>query len=197
MMKAEEQLRKTIIASMDKAVWSDIQPLLNAVTCARDDGVAMDENGCDENAIRLMLALREKMREMGLAPKCHLHENEWKDLESFYKKRTNLLAESYKYVEKLKRTYKFEHNIMPVNAHYTDDGWDYGNKSYDEIEWIFPVGRGKQKHTHFYYNELDHYLTYLVGRIRGKKSADDCSRECGLKVLKSEIEDLQENGTHA
>lgn len=197
-MKAEEQLRKTIITTMGRSVWNDIQPLLNAVMRARDDGLLIDDNGCDESVINLMFELRKNMREMGLAPKCGLQENEWKNLELFYKKRTELLSKTHLFKNKLENTYRFESDIMPINKHYTDDGWNYGNEyEYDKTEWIFPVGRGKQKYTHYYYNELDHYLSYLVGKIRSEKDSNDCCRECGLKVLKSEIEDLYENGNNA
>ena len=50
------------------------------------------------------------------------------------------------------------------------DGWKYfeylnqNNQNYDyDIEW-FCVG--KNVVGHIYYNELDHYLTYLLGAIR-------------------------------
>ena len=50
---------------------------------------------------------------------------------------------------------------------YLVDGWDYSeylkkNPSKTDIEWFIKLNK---KVYHLYYNELDHYLTYLVGAI--------------------------------
>ena len=70
---------------------------------------------------------------------------------------------------------------------YLVDGWDYSeylkkNPSKTDIEWFFKLNK---KVYHLYYNELDHYLTYLVGAIRRGKSRD------GIKQGKNIKEDLK------
>ena len=44
--------------------------------------------------------------------------------------------------------------------------------------------------THFYYNELDHYLTYYVGLIKQQEKVMK-GKDPGLKEIKREIELLK------
>ena len=174
----------------------EINRLYSEVIEANKKGKCCGEFGDDESTRLLMTELRKRMREQKFAPNCKLQNMDWKKKEGkedFYRKRTELVGKTEKYKKLFPKTYNYECKTMPINTSYNFDGWNYGEKKYQNEEWIFPVGKKQIMYTHFYYNELDHYLTYLIGFIRRKgEDAKDSCGECGLKILKSEIEEKQE-----
>jgi hypothetical protein len=118
----------------------------------------------------------------------------YREQEIFYQKRTELLENNETFKKYFPNTWLFDTKIKSPNRGYTDDGWNYGiiDAEFDDCEWVVPIGRNGRK-THYYYNELDHYLTYLIWKIREKDNADDNSKECGLTILKNEIDYIVEN----
>ena len=125
-----------------------------------------------------MLHIRHQMMALSLAPDCKLEDgNRFKYLEHNSKEFKNRFPLPYKFEKKRNNE---NDSIIPVN--YLDDGWIYDNINYKDSDWMIKCSKGL---THYYYNELDHLLSYLVGRLycKGKWGA----REPGLIILIYEI----------
>lgn len=144
--------------------------------------------GGDESAIKLMRYLRKKMIEYGLAPKEPLKHGNDGEIPKF---RTELLKSMKGFQERFPKTWEYDCKTRNPNFGYTDDGWDYqrvGISAESENEWLAKKG---DILTHFYYNELDHYFTHFVGKLRGYTGPE---RETGLKIIIGEIEkEIEEN----
>jgi len=189
----ENKFIETIEKVFEEDRWDDIKTLLNKVREKREKA----EDGCgkygdDSTTIELMLYIRKLMREEKLIPSVPLEnyiqsqpltiENLKKFVVLDGKTRSWLTA-------RYKKEYPISYDSEPESHSwdYFDDGWDYSeylekNPSKADIEWFFKLNK---KISHLYYNELDHYLTYLVGAIRRGKSCD------GIKQGKNIKEDLK------
>ena len=172
----------------------EIEPLYKKVIENRDNNVKCGTYGDDSATIELILYLRHEMREnklissepisnyLKVIPKT---KEDCKELlENFLEndgKDRSWLTEEYK-----KRfPYSYESEPESHINDYTDDEWNYfeylnqNNQNYDyDIEW-FCVG--KNVVGHIYYNELDHYLTYLLGSIRLDKEKDSIKKRENIK----------------
>lgn len=123
--------------------------------------------GDSEQAREIMLIIRKKMRENGLAP----NEKLVKDKE-------------YTACEKYPKNFRdrYREVIAVDKGHYKEDGWDYNADKYEDEDWIIKSG---EIYTHLYYNELDHYFTHLIKRIEcGQRFS---TRDEGLKKMRDEI----------
>lgn len=187
-MMATEQFEKTVRAVFGDLYLDSIADLYKKVETAPYDPKGAPYGG-DAPAIALMLAIREKMREKGLAPREKMELDEKDTLERLLRRRTELLRKNETFRELFSKTWKYDLEIMDPNDGYDFDGWDYQGIDLKPEEWVVKLGRSKP--SHLYYNELDHYLTYLVGAIRQNHEASDGSRECGLMVLKHEIAEIK------
>lgn len=190
----EEIFEKTIKIAFGKDSWKDKELLnkYNKVIKKRNEflnnGKAEDdcgEFGDDPTTIELMLYVRKLMREEKLIPDVSLKiciQSESLTIDNLKKfvvldsKTRSWLTTEYK--ERFPISYYSEPESHIWD--YGDDGWDYSeyqkeNSLDADIEWLFPfkdrIGRTKRI-GHIYYNELDHYLTYLVGAIRKNKTSD-------------------------
>ncbi|MFS9249373.1 hypothetical protein [Streptococcus infantis] len=157
----------------------EIEPLYKKVIENRDNNVKCGRYGDDPATIELILYLRHKMRENKLISSEPISNylkaipKTMKDYEELFK---NFLENDGKdrswLTEEYKKRFPYSYESEP-ESHIDDymfDGWKYfeylnqNNQNYDyDIEW-FCVG--KNVVGHIYYNELDHYLTYLLGAIR-------------------------------
>lgn len=156
--------------------------------------------GGDKCAIELMRYLREQMRKCGLAPTEPLKQGK----SGFYRFRTELLRNTVGFRDRFPETWKFDCEIRKRNSGYTEDGWDYRiaglsikpeeDRETKETEWLDLDKKGAIL-THFYYNELDHYLTNLVGRIRGYYCRS--AKEEGYRTIEREIEEDNQSGASA
>lgn len=188
----ERKFKETIEIVFGKDSWKDKELLnkYNKVIEKRDEilnnGKAEDgygEYGGNPTTIELMLYVRKLMREKKLNPDVPLKfyiQSESVTIENFKnfivhdgKNRSWLTTE---YEKRFRESYDSEpeshfgpHNLEPESKKwaYLDDGWDYSkyleeNSLNADIEWLFEI---EDKLGHVYYNELDHYLTYLVGAI--------------------------------
>lgn len=168
------------------------------------------EDGCgkygdDPTTIELMLYIRKLMREEKLIPDVPLKfyiQSESVTIENFKnfivhdgKNRSWLTTE---YEERFPISYRSEpeSHFGPHNSEtesdkwdYLDDGWDYSkyleeNSLNADKEWFFEI-KGKRGHNdrlgHIYYNELDHYLTFLVYAIRTNKTCDRSRHGVNIK----------------
>lgn len=188
-MKAQEQFENVIKAVFGQKFLEEINELYQHVRESAGKG-EFNKYGGDSLSIALMLPIRAAMREKGLAP---AELPNFSNLERFYESRTELLKQTSEFQRTFPKTWEFDCVIKCPNRGYTDDGWDYENEEVkkmseeeQEKEWIIRDSKsGKLKH--YYYNELDHYLTYLVGAIRKIEHANDNVKECGVFVLKYEI----------
>ena len=187
-MKAKEQFEKTVCAVFGDSYFESILDLYNEVLAAPYDPDGTPYGG-DAPAIALMRVIREKMREKGLAPKAEIKLDKKDTLENLLRTRTELLDKNKTFQQLFGKTWKYDVEIMNPNDDYDFDGWNYQGIALKPEEWV--VKLGKRKPSHLYYNELDHYLTYLVGAIRQNREAADSSRECGLMVLKHEIAEIK------
>ena len=173
-----------------------------------DDDEIIGKYGCSIGAMELMLFIRKRMRDEGLAPSIILENNE---LEKNSKEHYNFIINSIenysrKFIERFPCTYNTdihkkraciikEKYDVSYNLIYDYDGWNYENlinQNPEKIklnseDWI-------TKERHLYYNELDHYLTYYVGLIKrlikGQAKQMSC-QDPGLKEIKREIELLK------
>lgn len=208
----EKKFKETIEIVFGPDSWKDKELLnkYNKVIKKRDEilnnGKAEDGYGGyggNPTTIELMLYVRKLMREKKLIPDVPLKfyiQSESVTIENFKnfivhdgKNRSWLTKE---YEKRFDESYKSEpeshfgpHNLEPESQKwdYLDDGWDYSkyqkeNSLDADIEWLFESKDGLY---HLYYNELDHYLTYLVGAILRGKSCD------GIKQGKNIKEDLK------
>ena len=162
-----------------------------------DESDGLPPYGGDQCAIKLMLYLREQMRKCGLAPKVSLKQGE----KRFYRFRmeglrnTNTVAFKYRFPE----TWAYDCEERNPNRGYKEDGWDYQIVAQDVeqgAEWLekFQTKDRGVILTHFYYNELDHYLTHLVGAIRGYSGS---ATERGYQKIESEIEKYYQSSPSA
>lgn len=189
-MKAHEQFENVIIAVFGRQFLEEINELYQHVRESAGKG-EYNEFGGDSLSIALMLPIRAAMRQKGLAP---VELPNFSNLERFYESRTELLKQTLQFQCTFPKTWEFDCEIKCPNRGYAVDGWDYENEEAIEFmseegkasEWIFRDSVSG-KLTHYYYNELDHYLTYLVGAIRRFEYANDIAKECGIFVLKYEI----------
>ena len=187
-MKATEQFEKTICAVFGDSYFESILDLYNEVLAATYDPDGTPYGG-DAPAIALMRVIREKMRVKGLAPRAEIKLDKKNTLENLLRTRTELLEKNETFRQLFGKTWRYDVEIMNPNDGYDFDGWNYQGIALKPEEWV--VKLGKRKPSHLYYNELDHYLTYLVGAIRQNREAADSSRECGLMVLKHEIAEIK------
>ena len=174
----EEKFRETIEKVFEEDNWEDIwkgiEPLYNKVLEKREENKDdCGKYGDDSTTIELMLYVRKLMREEKLIPDVSLKiciQSESLTIDNLKKfvvldsKTRSWLTTEYK--ERFPISYYSEPESHIFD--YGDDGWDYSeyqkeNSLDADIEWIIKI---KNKFSHIYYNELDHYLTYLVGAIR-------------------------------
>lgn len=191
----------------DSCEYKKIMSLYNKVLEKREENLknGKAEDGCgeygdDSTTIELMLYIRKLMREKKLIPDVPLKfyiQSEPVTEENFKKfivrdgKTRSWLTEEYE--KRFPESYKsepeshFGPHKSEQESHkwaYLDDGWyDYSeyqkeNSLDADIEWIIKINN---KFSHIYYNELDHYLTHLVGVIR--KNTCDRSRQ-GVNIKK-------------
>lgn len=189
-----EEFEKTIERVFGKNCLKEIEPLYKKVIENRDNNVKCGRYGDDPATIELILYLRHKMRENKLISSKPISnylkaipitiENFKKFLEKDGKDRS-WLTEEYKN----RFPYSYESEPESHKKPYTDDEWNYfeylnqNNQNYDyDIEWFYV---GKNVVGHIYYNELDHYLTYLLGAIRRGIS------KVGIKQGKNIEKDLE------
>jgi hypothetical protein len=180
-ISVEEKFKETIIKVFGKKIWDEekFKGLYDNVIKKRDEILnnGKAEDGCGEfgdnpTTIELMLYVRKLMREEKLIPDVPLEIciqskslpiNKLKKFVMFDFKTIGWLTEEYE--KRFPESYKSEPESHM--REYLDDGWDYSeylkkNPSKADIEWFFKFNK---KISHLYYNELDHYLTYLVGAI--------------------------------
>ena len=174
--KDEKKVEKVFKGYIEKIFGKDclkeIEPLYKKVIENRDNNVKFGEFGDDPATIELILYLRKIMRQKKLVPtekllkgKSLTYDNYLEFIENDGKVRS-WLTEEYK-----KRCpYSYESEPKSHIDDYKEDGWNYleylnqNNQNYDyDIEWFYVE---KNEVGHIYYNELDHYLTYLLGAIR-------------------------------
>ena len=187
----EEKFEKTIEDVFEEDIWKKdekIKSLYKKVIEKR--GKAKDDcgkYGDDSTTIELMLYIRKLMREIKLIPDVPLEkciQSKPVTIESLKKfivhdgKTRSWLTTEYK--ERFPISYDSEPESHSWD--YLDDGWDYSeymkkDPSKADIEWIFKFNK---KFIHIYYNELDHYLTYLVGAIRNNNTRDGSRK--GVKI---------------
>lgn len=177
----EEIFKETIIKVFGKEIWDEekFKRLYDNVIKKRDEilnnGKAEDgygEYGGNPTTIELMLYVRKLMREKKLIPDVPLKfyiQSEPVTKKNFKKfivqdgeTRSWLTTE---YEERFHISYDSEPESH--STEYFENGWDYSkyqkeNSLDADIEWLFEY---KGKLDHIYYNELDHYLTYLAGTI--------------------------------
>lgn len=174
----EEKFEGYIEKIFGKDCLKEIEPLYKKVIENRDNNVKCGTYGDDPATIELILYLRHKMRENKLISSEPISnylkaipitiENFKKFLEKDGKERSWLTKEY-----RNRFPYSYESEPESHKKPYTNDGWNYfeylnqNNQNYDyELEWFYEknniVG-------HIYYNELDHYLTYLLGALRRGK----------------------------
>lgn len=172
----------------------EIEPLYKKVIENRDNNVKCGRYGDDPPTIELIIYLRHKMRENKLIssePISNYLKSIPKTMEDYEKLFKNFLKNDGKdkswLTEEYKKRFPYSYESEP-KSHIDDymfDGWKYfeylnqKNQNYDyDIEW-FCVG--KNEVGHIYYNELDHYLTYLLGSIRLDKENDSIKKGKNIK----------------
>ncbi len=190
----EEIFEKTIKKVFGKKIWDEekFKGLYDNVIKKRNEILnnGKAEDGCGEfgdnpTTIELMLYVRKLMREEKLIPDVSLKiciQSESLTIDNLKKfvvldsKTRSWLTTEYK--ERFPISYYSEPESHIWDYRY--DGWDYSeyqkeNSLDADIEWIIKI---KNKFSHIYYNELDHYLTYLVGAILvGAKSRYKTKRD--------------------
>ena len=194
----EEIFEKTIKKVFGKKIWDEekFKRLYDNVIEKRkenlNNGKAEDDcgkYGDDSTTIELMLYIRKLMREEKLIPDVSLKiciQSESLTIDNLKKfvvldgKTRSRLTTEYK--ERFPISYYSEPESHIWDYH--DDGW-YNYSEYQkensldaDIEWIIKINN---KFSHIYYNELDHYLTYLVGAIRRGKSRDGINQGKNIK----------------
>ena len=181
--KKKKNVEKVFEGYIEKIFGKDclkeIEPLYKKVIENRDNNVKCGTYGDDPATIELILYLRHKMRENKLISSEPI-SNYLKEIpitkKDYKKLLENFLENDGKdrswLTEEYKKRFPCSYESEPESHKkpYTDDGWNYfeylnqNNQNYDyDIEWFYV---GKNVVGHIYYNELDHYLTYLLGAIR-------------------------------
>lgn len=157
----------------------EIEPLYKKVIENRDNNVKCGTYGDDPATIELILYLRHKMRENKLIssePISNYLKAIPKTMDDCKELLENFLENDGKVrswlTEEYKKRFPYSYESEPKSHidDYKEDGWNYleylnqNNHNYDyDIEWFCVE---KNVVGHIYYNELDHYLTYLLGAIR-------------------------------
>lgn len=144
---------------------------------------------CDE-ARKLMMYIRKEMISKELAPSgvdiSKLGSDE-------HHKEVVLegMKKSKRFLDLFKNVYDCDKDKKELK--YCVDGWNYYNdcKDYSDDE-IANMWIKKNNYKHYYYNELDHYLTYLVSKIvtgKDSKYSDKVGGwiDWGLELIRSEI----------
>ena len=184
--KKKKNVEKVFEGYIEKIFGKDclkeIEPLYKKVIENRDNNVKCGEYGDDSATIELILYLRHKMRENKLISSEPISNylkaipKTKEDCKELFK---NFLENDGKdrswLTEEYKKRFPCSYESEPESHKkpYTDDGWNYfeylnqNNQNYDyDIEWFYVE---KNVVGHIYYNELDHYLTYLLGALRKGK----------------------------
>ena len=187
----EEIFKETIIKVFEDR-WKDIEPLYNKVLEKREKNKDDCRTyGDDPTTIELMLYIRKLMREEKLIPDVPLKfyiQSEPVTIKETINNFNNFIEHDGKNTSWLTKEYKKRfpksYGSEPEShlSEYDIDGWDYSeyqkrNPLDADIEWLFKF---KDKLYHIYYNELDHYLTHLVGVIR-KNTCDKSWRGVHIK----------------
>lgn len=196
--KDEKKVEKVFKGYIEKIFGKDclkeIEPLYKKVIENRDNNVKCGRFGDDPATIELILYLRHKMRENKLIssePISNYLKSIPKTMKDYEKLFKNFLENDGKdkswLTEEYKKRFPYSYESEP-KSHIDDymfDGWKYfeylnqNNQNYDyDIEW-FCVG--KNVVAHIYYNELDHYLTYLLSSIRLDKEKDSIQKGKNIK----------------
>ncbi len=202
--KKKKNVEKVFEGYIEKIFGKDclkeIEALYKKVIENRDNTVKCGKYGDDPATIELILYLRHKMRENKLIssePISNYLKSIPKTMTDYEKLFKNFLENDGKnkswLTEEYKKRFPYSYESEP-ESHIDDymfDGWKYfeylnqNNQNYDyDIEW-FCVG--KNVVGHIYYNELDHYLTYLLGSIRLDKE-NDCIKKG--KNIKEDLEKI-------
>lgn len=196
----EEKFKETIIKVFGKEIWDEekFKRLYDNVIKKRDEilnnGKAEDgygKFGGNPTTIELMLYVRKLMREEKLIPDVPLKfyiQSEPVTIKETINNFNNFIENDGKNKSWLTKEYKKRfpksYGSEPEShlSEYDIDGWNYSeyqkrNPLDADIEWLFKY---RAKIGHIYYNELDHYLTYLAGAIlenaiNKKKNASDGS----------------------
>ena len=184
-ISVEEKFKETIIKVFGKKIWDEekFKGLYDNVIKKRDEILnnGKAEDGCGEygdnpTTIELMLYVRKLMREEKLIPDVPLKfyiQSEPVTIKETINNFNNFIENDGKNTSWLTKEYKKRfpksYGSEPEShlSEYDIDGWDYSeyqkrNPLDADIEWLFKY---RAKIGHIYYNELDHYLTYLVGAI--------------------------------
>lgn len=195
----EEIFEKTIKKVFGKKIWDEekFKRLYDNVIEKREENKDdCGQYGDDSTTIELMLYIRKLMREEKLIPDVPLKfyiQSEPVTEENFKKfivrdgKTRSWLTKEYE--KRFDKSYKSEPESH-IGDHlddkwdYLDDGW-YRYSEYQkensldtDIEWIIKINN---KFSHIYYNELDHYLTYLVRAIRKNNKCDSIRQGKNIK----------------
>lgn len=196
----EKKFKETIEKALGDDNWEDsreykkIKSLYNKVLEKRKNKDDCGEYGDDPTTIELMLYIRKLMREEKLIPSVPLEnyiqsqpltiENLKKFVVLDGKTRSWLTA-------RYKKEYPISYDSEPESHSwdYFDDGWDYSkyleeNSLNADTEWFFEFKDRfghKVRLSHIYYNELDHYLTYLAYAIRTNKTYDRSKKGVNIK----------------
>ena len=181
--KVEKKFKGYIEKIFGKDCLKEIEPLYKKVIENRENNIKCGTYGDDPATIELILYLRHKMRENKLIssePISNYLKAIPKTKEDCKELLENFLENDGKTRSWLTEEYKkrfpcsYESEPESHKKPYTDDGWNYfeylnqNNQNYDyDIEWFYVE---KNEIGHIYYNELDHYLTYLLGAIRRGKA---------------------------
>ena len=180
--KKKKNVEKVFEGYIEKIFGKDclkeIEPLYKKVIENRDNNVKCGTYGDDPATIELILYLRHKMRENKLIS-CEPISNYLKAIPITIENFKKFLEKDGKERSWLTKEYRnrfpcsYESEPESHKKPYTDDGWNYfeylnqNNQNYDyDIEWFYVE---KNIVGHIYYNELDHYLTYLLGALRRGK----------------------------
>ena len=160
--------------------------------------------GSCKSTVNFMLFVREQLKKQQLLPRIPRNTKlVLKDSTSF---RQGLLKEGdcieYRHEFWMFFPLSARYELERPNSSYDFDFWDYStiNNTDDEENWIAFAEEKYSKETrersHYYYNELDHYITYLVGAIKSgiveeKNISEilDKHSEGGMTVMKMEIEE--------
>ena len=190
--KFKETIAKAFKDDNWEDIWKGIEPLYNKVLEKREENKDdCGKYGDDSTTIELMLYVRKLMREEKLIPDVPLKfyiQSEPVTIKETIKNFNNFIENDGKNKSWLTKEYKKRfpksYGSEPEShlSEYDIDGWDYSeyqkrNPLDADIEWLFKY---RAKIGHIYYNELDHYLTYLAGAIlenaiNKKKNASDGS----------------------
>ena len=127
-----------------------------------------EKYGKCEAGIKMMNYIREKMKELNLISKEVQSYNDWKNV------RGNFFTEDFLKLalgkEDLNDEEIKEYMKADKDFSYDEDGWTEG---------------------YHYYNELDHYLTHMVGKMINQKGVS-FSKEPGMKQIRENILRLME-----